>query len=85
MCKRRRVATIATHDLSKLNPPLNYSCLPAEAITFTPLGWSKTVVAKSFLEHLEASKQDKRGGGGKKNKATASTKVQDQAAAALSK
>ena len=82
VCKRRRAATIATHDLLKLTPPLSFICQPAESISLTPLGWSEPVSCKKFLGHLEANKPDKtQGGGGKKGAA----KQVDPAAAALSK
>ena len=84
MCKRRRVATIATHDLNKFTPPLRYSCGPAPSISFTPLNWTAPLTAERFLKELEASKGDKRGGGGKGKKGQ-STVQANPVAAALSK
>lgn len=91
VCKRRRVATIATHNLSTMSPPLRYSCSPATAISFTPLNWPKLVTAQRFLRHLESSKQDKRGGGGggggkgKKGGQSVAAPVADPVSTALSK
>lgn len=91
------MATIATHNLAKLSPPLRYDCSPAPSIHLTPLSWTKAVTAQQFISHLEASKQDKRGGGGggkgKKKKSaiataaapTAAADDSDTLAAALSK
>lgn len=79
VCKRRRVATIATHDLAKLSPPLSLVCQPAAAISITPLGQTEGTTAQLFLELLEANKYDSRKGGGRR------AKPQDPAAAALSK
>ncbi len=86
VCKRRRVATVATHDLNKITPPLRYSCQSAEAISLRPLNCTKVVSARAFIRHLEASKQDKRGGagGGKKGQASAA-KQPDPAIVALQK
>ena len=81
MCKRRRAATIATHDLLKFSPPLSFVCQPAAAITLTPLGRSEPVSCRKFIQHLEANKPEKTRGGGKKGAA----KQIDPAAAALSK
>jgi hypothetical protein len=58
------VATIATHNLNAMKPPLQYACSAAGDISFMPLNWTKSVSVQAFLRHLEASKQDKRGGGG---------------------
>lgn len=77
ICKRRRVATIATHDLAKLSWPLAYLCGPAEAISFRPLGSGSLVTVKEFLGHLEANRPER--GGGRR------AKPQDPAAAVLSK
>lgn len=60
VCKRRRIATIATHDLSRINPPLLLDCGPADSITVTPLGWSKTSTVQEYLDYLEDSKPDKK-------------------------
>ncbi len=78
VCKRRRVATIATHDLSKLSLPLSYSCAPADAISILPLGGGPLVIVRDFLARLEANRPE-RGGGGRR------AKPQDPAAAVLSK
>ena len=86
VCKRRRAATIATHDLLKLSPPLSFVCHPAEDITLTPLGRSEPMTCRKFIQHLEANKPDKtRGGGGGGKKGAAAAKQVDPAAAALSK
>lgn len=81
VCKRRRAATIATHDLLKLSPPLNFACQSAETIILTPLGRSEPMSCQEFIDHLEANKPEKTRGGGKKGAA----KQVDPAAAALSK
>ena len=77
VCKRRRVATIATHDLSSISPPISYQCAPASEISLKPLGWTTEVKVQKFLEHVHANKPDR--GGGKKAKAV------DTAAAVLNK
>ena len=58
------MATMATHNLDKISPPLRYSCQPASDISFTPLNYNKSVSVRQYLRHLEACKVDKRGGGG---------------------
>ena len=60
MCKRRRVATIATHDLSRIVPPFTFECGPADSITVIPLGWTKTSTVQEFLDYLEDCKPDKK-------------------------
>ena len=86
MCKRRRAATIATHDLSKLSVPLSYTSHPAMDIEMVPLGRATPISVQEFLYELEASKMDKRGGGGgKKGAKKAVTEETDPTAAALSK
>ena len=60
VCKRRRVATIATHDLSRIVPPFTFECGPADSITVTPLGWTKTGTVQEFLDYLEDCKPDKK-------------------------
>ena len=76
VCKRRRSATIATHDLAKVSPPITYLVAPATDITMTPLGWSEEVKVQHFLSHVETNKP---GSGGRK------TKGVDTAAASLFK
>ena len=56
VCKRRRLATIATHDLSKITPPISYLIAPATDVSMSPLGWSREVKIQQFLEHVEANK-----------------------------
>ena len=79
ICKRRRIATIATHDLSRIVPPLTFDCGSADSITLTPLGWSKTSTVQEFLDYLEDNKPDKKAQAKKKQKAI------DTSAALLSK
>ena len=62
MCKRRRAATIATHDLTKLSPPVSYLAAPATDITMTPLGWMEAIKVQQFLDHIQANKPDRSGG-----------------------
>ena len=64
VCKRRRVATIATHNLNSISPPLRYSCGPAPSITFTPLNAATPITVEQFMASLESSKQETRRGGG---------------------
>lgn len=86
VCKRRRAATIATHDLSKLSLPVFYTCHPAAELELTPLGRTTPLSVRDFIHHLEANKTDRRGGGGgKKGVKGSAAKEQDPAAAALSK
>lgn len=65
VCKRRRVATIATHDLARLTPPITFLVAPATDITMRPLGWSQEVKVQEFLCHVESNKP---GSGGRKAK-----------------
>lgn len=65
MCKRRRLATIATHDLSSLSPPLFYSSAMAAKIKLHPLGWKEPASAAQFLSHLEKNRPDASRGGKK--------------------
>ena len=66
LCKRRRAATVATHDLQKINPPVAYKCGAASDISMQPLGWGETISVEQFLERVRANKPDR--GGGKKAK-----------------
>ena len=70
VCKRRRSATIATHDLAKVTPPVSYSVAPATDVAMTPLGWSEEVKVQQFLDHVEANKP---GSGGRKAKGVDTT------------
>ena len=65
MCKRRRLATIATHDLSCLSLPLFYSAAMAAKIRLHPLGWREPATAAQFLSHLEKNRPDVSRGGKK--------------------
>ena len=89
MCKRRRAATVATHDLAKLALPLSYSAHSAGGMKMTRLGDATPISIREFLSGLEASKTDKRGGGGKKGgkkvAAASADKEIDATKAALSK
>lgn len=78
VCKRRRVATIASHDLSAISPPLSYLCAPAADVPFRPLGWSSETTVQGFLDHVEANRLERAGGGRR-------AKPQDPAAAVLTK
>ena len=62
VCKRRRSATIATHDLAKLTPPITYLAATATDITMTPLGWSRKVKVQEFVSHIEVNKPERSGG-----------------------
>ena len=88
VCKRRRAATVATHDLAKLALPLSYCAHSAGGIMMTPLGDATPISIREFLSGLEGSKTDKRGGGGKKGGKKAAAVVDketDSTKAALSK
>lgn len=86
VCNRRRLATVATHNLAAITPPLSYSTRPPEEISLLPLGYSKEMTAKAFIALLEANKAPSRGGGGgKKSASAAARKPADPQAAALSK
>ena len=76
VCKRRRSATIATHDLAKVTPPISYLVSPATDVAMTPLGWSEEVKVQQFLDDVEANKP---GSGGRRAKGV------DTAAASLFK
>ena len=91
MCKRRRAAAVATHNLDNMTPPLRYECHAAIDINLVPLNWSKKVTGFHYLKYLEGCKTDKRGGGGKKGrggggaKKVEPAKEADPVGAALSK
>ena len=76
VCKRRRSATIATHDLAKISPPISYLVASATDVSMAPLGWSEEVKVQQFLAHVEANKP---GSGGRRAKGV------DTAAASLFK
>ena len=84
VCNRRRLATVATHKLDSIAPPLSYSTCPPEEISLVPLGYSQMMTAKAFISLLEANRAPSRGGG-KKSAAAAAKKPADPQAAALSK
>ena len=65
VCKRRRLATIATHELTSLSFPLSYCSTVARKIHFQPLGWSEATTADKFLRHLAENKPDPSVGGKK--------------------
>lgn len=87
MCKRRRAATIATHDLAKLSLPLSYAVHSADEMELTPLGQTTPTSVQDFLRELEASKPQRGGGsGGKKGgKKVTTDKELDPTKVALSK
>lgn len=65
VCKRRRTATIATHDLSSMTPPLSYACAMASKIKMQPLGWKEIVPATQFISYVEKNRPDASKGGKK--------------------
>ena len=83
VCNRRRLATVATHKLEAITPPLSYSTRPPEEVSLVPLGYSQEMTAKVFISLLEANKTPSRGGG--KKSAAVTKKPTDPQAAALSK
>lgn len=85
VCNRRRLATVATHKLSVVAPPLSYSSRPPEEVSLIPLGYSQEMTAKAFISLLEANRAPSRGGGKKSAVAAAAKKPADPQAAALSK
>ncbi len=86
VCKRRRAATIATHDLAKLDLPLSCGVHSADEMEMTPLGQTTPTYVQDFLRELEASKPQRGGGGGKKGgKKVTTYKEPDPTKVALSK
>ncbi len=86
MCKRRRAATLATHDLAKLSLPLSFTLHSANKMEMTPLGQTTPISVRNFLDELEGSKPPKGGGGGKKGaKRMEADKELDPTRTALSK
>ena len=61
MCKRRRLATIATHSLDTVALPLKYHCRMADKIKFQPLGWSEQTTARKFISYLRENEKLKEG------------------------
>ncbi len=64
VCKRRRSAALATHNLDKMSSPLHYECHAAADVSMTPLNWTKKITVLEYLRNLHRLKGDKRGGGG---------------------
>ena len=65
MCRKRKLCTIATHDLSLVQLPLLYTAGIAEDIRLTPLGLSDALSVKEFVSLLEANKPAATRGGAK--------------------
>ena len=65
MCRKRKLCTIATHDLSLVQLPLLYTAGVAEDIRLTPLGVSDALTVKDFVSLLEANKPAATRGGAK--------------------
>ncbi|XP_019857026.1 PREDICTED: leucine-rich repeat-containing protein 47-like [Amphimedon queenslandica] len=59
VCKKRRLATIATHSLSSLSLPLSYQCRSPDRIKLQPLDWDKEVTVRQFISHLKSNKPDR--------------------------
>lgn len=57
ICKKRTLATIGTHDLSSIKPPLLYKSDPPSGITFVPLKQDKPICALE-LEKIFADAND---------------------------
>ena len=65
MCHKRKLVTIATHNMAALTPPLLYDARPLEDVSLTPLGYTQPTTAKDFMALLQENKLPARAG--KKN------------------
>uniref|UniRef100_A0A914UND1 B3/B4 tRNA-binding domain-containing protein n=1 Tax=Plectus sambesii TaxID=2011161 RepID=A0A914UND1_9BILA len=54
LCRHRTAAAIATHDLSKIVGPLNYTAKAPEELLITPLRSATEVTAKDLIANLVA-------------------------------
>lgn len=55
LCNKREAAAIGTHDLSKLQLPLQYEALPPSDIKFVPLSRDKDTAAAATAEAAVAA------------------------------
>jgi phenylalanyl-tRNA synthetase beta chain len=53
LCRRRTLASVGTHDLSKITPPFRYTALPPKDIRFVPLKRTQEVDGHGLMEVLE--------------------------------
>lgn len=60
VCEKRRAATIATHDLSKVQSPIKYQALPPEHIYIHPLVRGKVVTARELYQGLQQDAENQR-------------------------
>jgi hypothetical protein len=64
VCENRKIATIATHDLSAVKGPLRYTTMKPELLKIEPLDGSKPVSAtrlmKRLLKEAEEIRKDKK-------------------------
>lgn len=65
VCHKRKLVTIATHNMAALTPPLLYDARPLEDVSLTPLGYTQPTTAKDFMALLQENKLPARAG--KKN------------------
>ncbi|XP_078741442.1 leucine-rich repeat-containing protein 47 [Lampetra fluviatilis] len=68
VCKRRSVATIATHDLRLIHAPLRYDARPPSDIQVTPLGASVCTTALSLVQELSSANEKLKKSNGKHHK-----------------
>ena len=87
LCSKRKLATIATHNMAALTPPVLYDAQLLENVSLVPLGYSQPTTAKDFVALLHANKPPARAGK-KTSKKPADANLQkksDPVAASLSK
>ncbi len=58
MCKKRRVATIATHDLDNIVPPIAYKSAMSHKIKLRPLDGKEHTTVRKYLDYLRASRPE---------------------------
>lgn len=58
VCRRRHAATIATHTLGTINPPITYKAAMAHKINFIPLEWTEKTNARKFIDYLKANRPE---------------------------
>ncbi|KAF4739321.1 hypothetical protein FOZ62_020121, partial [Perkinsus olseni] len=57
ICRRRTLASMGTHDLSKIEGPFTYDALPPDSFTFVPLGQTEEMDGNRMMEVLSHHQQ----------------------------
>jgi phenylalanyl-tRNA synthetase beta chain len=57
ICRKRKLASIGTHDLDTISGPFEYACLPPKEINFVPLNQTASVDGNGLIELLSKHEQ----------------------------